>query len=182
LPIINKIEEQASLVAGKVNGEKDNAGKDNGGSAVVASEAKQLAELTSGEARGVADSINAVLQDVNECLKATQDGSRLVEEGYKLANATSADLDRVMDAVEETSEQIDQLLATAEEVSDSSIETGNTIESIVGEVISSSRLLAQMSRDLQISVAMFKIIGSDGNFTEQVPTGRETDETICMVP
>jgi len=180
VPTIDNIAKRASLIAGKVDGEIDNREKHNGGSAVFAVEVKQLAEQTSSEARIVTDSINAVLKDVKECLKATQDGIRHIEEGCRLANAIGTDLDRVMDTVEETSGQIDQLLETTEEVNRSSLETSNTIESVIGEVISSSRLLAQMSRDLQISVAMFKIIGSDGNFTEQLPAGKESDEETYL--
>ncbi len=182
MPIINKIAERTNLIVGKVDSETNGAEKDNGSYTAIVTEAKQLAEQTSGDARSVTDSINAVLRDVKQCLKATQDGIRQVEEGYKLASTTGADLYRVMDAVEETSEQVDQLLATAEKVNKFGIETNNTIESVIGEVISSSRLLAQMSRDLQISVAMFKIISSDGNFTGQITTDKETDEEKYLVP
>ena len=60
--------------------------------------------------------VESVLSDVEKCTKAIRNGSKLVEEGYQIANDTSMLMEKVMDTIEDTSGQIDMVLTSAEDV------------------------------------------------------------------
>ena len=54
--------------------------------------------------------------DVEKCTGAITNGSRLVKEGYQIANETTMLMEKVMDTIEDTSGQIDMVLTSAEDV------------------------------------------------------------------
>ena len=148
----------------------------------IAIEANQLAEQTAIEAKEISDLIDTVLVDVNHCLEATQDSSKWVEESYKLAGQAGIALDEVMGAVEETSLQIDQVLASADDLNAFSMDLGNMVESVLGELVSSSRLLSRMSKDLQVSVAMFKISeNSDSIKRDTAPSEHKLRDNRALI-
>ncbi len=178
--IVNKIADEINLIARNVADEMVEEGNHSADFVIVASEVKQVAERTNNAAQDVSSHINAVLKDVNECIRATNDGSKRVEEGYKLASEASTALNKVMDAVEETSGYIDQILAAAEEVSITSSGVNNMIESVVQEMTNSSRLLAQMSDELQVSVAMFKTSEKNEDLTKPVSTVQAIEEAVSV--
>jgi methyl-accepting chemotaxis protein len=107
---------------------------------VTVKEIMQLAKQLDGKTDRISSIIDGVLLDAEKFTEAVKCGSKLVEEGYQTANATSMVMEKVMDNIEDTSGQIDKISTSTEDLALLSNQMIKTVEDIISRVNKSDQL------------------------------------------
>lgn len=181
IEVITGIAKQTNLLALNASIEAARAGEHGRGFAVVADEVKQLAEQSKESAELISQLIQAIQSDTNQVvdmmnneIKDTAEGMRLVEETGKNFNSILQSIESVTSEIEEVSAISEEMSAAVEQVNASVAEMDSIINktaestaeiamgseeqsSAMVEITSASASLAKLSEGLRDIVKQFKI-------------------------
>ena len=127
---IDDIAAQTNLLALNAAIEAARAGEQGRGFAVVADEVRKLAERSSVATKEIATLVNGTQAGVREAVNAMQQGSREVEEGYKLAADAGAALDDILTRSQSVRKQVTEISVAAQALKDLGREMTETIHKI----------------------------------------------------
>jgi methyl-accepting chemotaxis protein len=111
---IDDIAAQTNLLALNAAIEAARAGEQGRGFAVVADEVRKLAERSSMATKEIATLVSGTQAGVKEAVNAMQQGSRDVEEGYKLAMDAGGTLDEILTRSQNVRKQVTEISAAAD--------------------------------------------------------------------
>jgi methyl-accepting chemotaxis protein len=127
---IDDIAAQTNLLALNAAIEAARAGEQGRGFAVVADEVRKLAERSSVATKEIAGLVNGTQAGVREAVNAMQQGSREVEEGYKLAADAGGALDDILTRSQSVKRQVTEISVAAQALKDLGREMTETIQRI----------------------------------------------------
>ena len=115
--VIDDIAAQTNLLALNAAIEAARAGEQGRGFAVVADEVRKLAERVTDATKEIGGLVETIQTGVSDSVQATQQGTKEVEAGAKLADASGMALKTILSSVEKVGQQLEQISAATEEVS-----------------------------------------------------------------
>ncbi|MDM7999136.1 MAG: methyl-accepting chemotaxis protein [Dehalococcoidia bacterium] len=127
---IDDIAAQTNLLALNAAIEAARAGEQGRGFAVVADEVRKLAERSSAATKEIADLVSGTQAGVREAISAMQQGSREVEEGYRLAKDAGGALDDILTRSQNVKKQVTEISMASEALKNLSREMVETMEKI----------------------------------------------------
>lgn len=158
--VIRQISDQTTLLALNAAIEAAHAGEHGKGFAVVADEVSGLAKRVGQSARDIEELIATIREQTVEAVRAMEAGTREVEEGTKLVTFTLADLQSLMQVVEDTAQAVQEQAVASDEIA----RNMDTVQRIASDVLSSSEEaveqgdhLHRLAHGLEESVKGFKI-------------------------
>ncbi|MDF2571269.1 MAG: mcpA 4 [Sporomusa sp.] len=178
---ISGIAGQTNLLALNAAIEAARAGEQGRGFAVVAEEVRKLAEQSQSAAKQIADLISEIQGDTDRAVLAMNEGTREVQAGTQVVNATGASFTEIMSLITEVSSQIREISAAIQQMAASSTQivgSAKDIEEIcketagqtqtvsaateeqaasMQEIAASSQSLAKLAEELQGTVTRFKL-------------------------
>lgn len=178
---ISGIAGQTNLLALNAAIEAARAGEQGRGFAVVAEEVRKLAEQSQEAAKKIAELIGEIQEDTDKAVVAMNDGTREVETGAEVVNATGTAFREITELVTQVSGQVKEISAAIQQMASGSQRIVNSVKRIdelsktsagesqsvsaaseeqlasMEEIASSSEALAKLAQDLQVAVAKFRI-------------------------
>lgn len=158
--VIRQISDQTTLLALNAAIEAAHAGEHGKGFAVVADEVSGLAKRVGQSARDIEELIATIREQTVDAVRAMEAGTREVEEGTKLVTFTLADLQSLMQVVEDTAHAVQEQAVASDEIA----RNMDTVQRIASDVLSSSEEaveqgdhLHRLAHGLEESVKGFKI-------------------------
>jgi methyl-accepting chemotaxis protein len=158
--VIRQISDQTTLLALNAAIEAAHAGEHGKGFAVVADEVSGLAKRVGQSARDIEELIATIREQTVDAVRAMEAGTREVEEGTKLVTFTLADLQSLMQVVEDTAQAVQEQAVASDEIA----RNMDTVQRIASDVLSSSEEaveqgdhLHRLAHGLEESVKGFKI-------------------------
>jgi methyl-accepting chemotaxis protein len=127
---IDDIAAQTNLLALNAAIEAARAGEQGRGFAVVADEVRKLAERSSVATKEIASLVNGTQAGVREAVNAMQQGTREVEDGYKLATDAGGALDDILARSQNVKKQVAEISVAAQGLKDLGHDMVETIEKI----------------------------------------------------
>ncbi len=127
---IDDIAAQTNLLALNAAIEAARAGEQGRGFAVVADEVRKLAERSSVATKEIAALVSGTQAGVREAVNAMQQGSREVEDGYRLAADAGASLDDILTRSQSVKKQVTEISVAAQALKDLGHEMTETIHRI----------------------------------------------------
>jgi methyl-accepting chemotaxis protein len=103
LNVIEDVAEQTNLLALNAAILAAQAGEHGKGFSVVAAEIRELSERTASSTRDIATLIRTVQDEVQNALRATSSGSRIVEDGVRLSHEAGRALNNILDSTSKAS-------------------------------------------------------------------------------
>jgi len=167
---IDDIAAQTNLLALNAAIEAARAGEHGRGFAVVSDEVRKLAERTVDATKEIADLVNNVQAGVGDAVKAMDEGTNEVKEGFTLASEAGDALNEILKASQEVSDQISQISAAAQEMNANAEELVTIIDS-VGAVTEENTAAAQQMTASSQEVG--KAVESAASIAEQSSAGTE---------
>ncbi|MCS6808614.1 MAG: methyl-accepting chemotaxis protein [Bacteroidota bacterium] len=171
IQVIDEIADQTNLLALNAAIEAARAGDAGRGFAVVADEVRKLAERTQKATKEIANTIKVIQHETGDAVGAMQAGTRLVEEGQKSLEQTSAAFSAILERTERVSGVMSQLAVASEEQSRTSnvmAENVGVIAQVIEEAVqnvqhiaSSATGLQMQSQELQHLIGQFRINRAD---------------------
>jgi len=165
--LINDLSEQTNILALNAAIQAASAGEAGRGFAVVADEVQRLAERASGATRRIETLVSAIQVDTNEAVASMEQTTSEVVSGAKLAEQAGTQLGEIENVSTNLATLIKNIAITAQRQSAevaSVSSTMNVISDITTQTASGASHtaesignLAQLSSDLQRSVADFKL-------------------------
>lgn len=158
--VIRQISEQTSMLALNAAIEAAHAGEHGRGFAVVADEVSSLAKRTGQSAKDIEDLIATIRDQTTEAVRVMGVGTREVEEGTGLVEATLADLQALVDVINDTAAAVQEQAVASDEIARNmdAVQriTSNVLASSEQAVAQGDQLLA-LANELEESVGGFKI-------------------------
>ena len=143
--VIGDIAAQTNLLALNAAIEAARAGEQGRGFAVVSDEVRKLAERTASATKEIAELIGNVQNGVAAAVRAMEEGTGQVQEGYGLASEAGEALEEILKASNVVSEQIEQITTRADQVSSSTSELVRIIDSVSAVTEENSAATGDMS-------------------------------------
>ena len=143
--VIEEIAAQTNLLALNAAIEAARAGEQGRGFAVVSDEVRKLAERTASATKEIAELIGNVQNGVAAAVRAMEEGTGQVQEGYRLASEAGEALEEILRASNAVSEQIEQISTRAAQVSESTNELVRIIDSVSAVTEENSAATGEMS-------------------------------------
>ena len=152
---IDDIAAQTNLLALNAAIEAARAGEQGRGFAVVADEVRKLAERSSVATKEIASLVDGTQSGVREAVNAMQQGTREVEEGYKLAMDAGGALDDILARSQNVKKQVAEISIAAQGLKDlgySMVETIQKINKIAEENAAATEQMTASSSVVSRSV------------------------------
>ncbi|HJL49789.1 MAG TPA: HAMP domain-containing methyl-accepting chemotaxis protein, partial [Polyangiaceae bacterium LLY-WYZ-15_(1-7)] len=176
--VIRQISDQTTLLALNAAIEAAHAGEHGKGFAVVADEVSGLANRVGQSARDIEDLIATIKEQTQEAVRAMEAGTTEVEEGTRLVTRTLADLQTLVQVVEDTAHAVSEQAVASDEIA----RNMDAVQRIAAEVLGSSEEavdqgehLHRLAHGLEESVKGFRIEASrledGGEGAKRLPPG-----------
>ncbi|HVJ14991.1 MAG TPA: methyl-accepting chemotaxis protein [Polyangiaceae bacterium] len=158
--VIRQISEQTSMLALNAAIEAAHAGEHGRGFAVVADEVSSLAKRTGQSARDIEDLIATIRDQTSEAVSAMQSGTREVEQGTKLVEATLADLKTLVSVIDDTAAAVQEQAIASDEIARNMDAVQRIAQNVVGSsenAVTEGEKLQHLAEALEESVRGFRI-------------------------
>ena len=142
---IEDIASQTNLLALNAAIEAARAGEHGKGFAVVADEVRKLAERSSLATKEIGNMIAAILETVNQAVKAMEDGTSEVEHGVQSANQAGAALSDILTAADAVNKQAAMAAEASERMRQASEELISAVDSVSAVVEENTASTEEMS-------------------------------------
>jgi methyl-accepting chemotaxis protein len=178
---ISGIAGQTNLLALNAAIEAARAGEQGRGFAVVAEEVRKLAEQSQEAAKKIAELIGEIQGETDKAVAAMHEGTQEVQRGTAVVNGAGVAFKEIMAVVTQVSNQVKEISSAIQQMASSSQQTVVSVKKIddfskksagesqgvsaaieeqlasMQEIATSSQALAQLSQDLQLAVAKFRV-------------------------
>jgi methyl-accepting chemotaxis protein len=148
LELINEISEQTNLLALNAAIEAARAGEVGKGFAVVAAEVRKLAERSLRSAESISEIVQAVRDETNATIMATQQGTRQAREVGELMASTSAMLEDAILATQQQKAAAEQVAVAMVQVREAAGVIGNDPGTMVTAMKELERLASRLEEEL----------------------------------
>jgi len=128
--VMRGISRQTNLLALNAAIEAARAGEHGRGFSVVADEVRALAEQSTKSAIQIVDMINEIQNETKDAVMAMEIGTKVVDEGTRLAISAKDAFSEITNAVTQTVNTIHEIAAASEEQAASSEEMTSTMQSV----------------------------------------------------
>lgn len=169
--LIKDVAEQTNLLALNASIEAARAGEHGRGFAVVAQSIGDLAQESQNAAKDISKVIVSIQNEIDKAVKRSNAGRRVAQNGAKVARGTSASLDRIFDAIKNTSEFANKI---TDEMNLQTQDFGSIREAanVISDKVSS--LMAAMEEETASATEIKNRIDSISRLLEEI--GRSIDE------
>ncbi|MDY6833860.1 MAG: HAMP domain-containing methyl-accepting chemotaxis protein [Chloroflexota bacterium] len=158
--VIEDIAAQTNLLALNAAIEAARAGEQGRGFAVVSDEVRKLAERTASATKEIAELIGNVQNGVASAVRAMEEGTGQVQEGYRLASEAGEALEEIQKASNVVSGQIEQITTRADQVGSCTSELVRIIDSVSAVTEQNSAATGDMSASAsQVSMSVNVVTG-----------------------
>lgn len=146
---ITGIADQTNLLALNAAIEAARAGEQGRGFAVVADEIRKLAEQAGEAAKQIGELIATVIKEVEEAVKAKDQGSANVEQGIKAVKDASAAFEKILDSITTVAQQMQEISAATQQMSASAENTNEYFKKITDMSIDNTNLAQEIAESVK---------------------------------
>jgi methyl-accepting chemotaxis protein len=174
---IDDIAAQTNLLALNAAIEAARAGEQGRGFAVVADEVRKLAERSLKATKEIADLIIGIQNGVNDAVKAMEDSTSYVENGYKMASDSGKSMTEILKYAEGVGQGVDNISVATGRLSklgDELLKVMEEISSVVEENTAATQQMAASSDQVSKSIeSVAGVAEENGAATEEVSASAE---------